>query len=75
VLGARQRELGVLTSLVCKMMGHRVARRRVWNDGLDFRTLCQRCGQPLIRSEAGWRPYAAERDDHANREPHPRDRE
>lgn len=74
MLEARQRELGVLTSLVCKVIGHRVARRRVWNDGLDFRTLCQRCGTPLIRGEGGWRVYDAERDDNPNREPHPRDR-
>ncbi|MEO6387783.1 MAG: hypothetical protein ABIT16_01500 [Croceibacterium sp.] len=65
-------ESGVLLSLVCKIIGHRVGRRRVWNDGIDFRTTCRRCQQDLIRPESGWRVYDPERDANPERSAHPR---
>jgi len=64
----------VLKLLICKLAGHRIRRRKVWNDGVDFRTTCQRCGEALIRGDRRWRLYDSERDDSPMREPHPRDR-
>lgn len=46
----------MLASLRCGLSGHRINRRRVWNDGTHFRTECDRCGTPLIRDLKGWRP-------------------
>lgn len=62
----------VLTSFICRVAGHRVDRRRVWNDGIDFRTGCARCGQPMLRDLTGWREFDEERDGDPTREPHPR---
>ena len=56
---------------ICKLGGHRVNRRRVWHDGVDFRTSCDRCHAPLIRDErSGWREFG---DDDAleERQAHP----
>jgi hypothetical protein len=50
-----------LTKPLCAILGHRRDRRRVWNDGIDLRAPCMRCGTPLIRSEdKGWRRFDAE---------------
>ena len=59
-------------SIVCKCLGHRVDRRRVWNDGIDFRTSCVRCARPLLRDDPGWRAFDPDRDSHENRSPHPK---
>lgn len=59
-------------SVVCKVAGHRVNRRRVWHDKFDFRTSCDRCGAPLIRDDAdGWREFDSDRDHLAGRMAHP----
>jgi hypothetical protein len=62
----------VLASLICRVFGHRVDRHRVWNDGVDFRTSCARCGRALLRAHVGWREFDTERDSDQNREPHPK---
>lgn len=50
-----------LSKPFCVLFGHRRARRRVWNDGIDLRASCIRCGTPLIRTvEQGWRRFTAE---------------
>ena len=62
----------MLGSVICKVSGHRVNRRRVWHDGLDFRTNCERFDLPLIRDMAkGWRPFDSARDHQAHRKGHP----
>ena len=59
-------------SLICKYFGHKVDRHRVWNDGIDFRTSCARCGRALLRDLGGWREFDPERDSE-ERGPHPKD--
>jgi hypothetical protein len=65
----------MFAELACRILKHRVDRRRVWNDGLDFRTACGRCSVPLLRDAGGWREFDAPRDDNPRRAPHPRQRE
>ncbi|KWV95696.1 hypothetical protein ASS64_00115 [Erythrobacter sp. AP23] len=63
----------MLSSVICKVGSHNVNRRRVWHDGINFRTKCTRCSAPLIRDhQKGWRPLDEERDLRAERLPHPR---
>lgn len=48
----------VLAKPLCVLIGHRRAHRRVWNDGVDLRASCVRCGASLIRTaDAGWRAF------------------
>lgn len=61
----------MLKRLCCKIVGHRVNRRRVWSDHLNFRTNCERCGAPLLRDNQGWREFESERDANLSRQPHP----
>ena len=62
----------VLKQLICRVLQHRVDRRRVWNDSLEFRTNCTRCGTPLLRDHKGWRPFDSARDARVDRTAHPR---
>ena len=48
--------------MFCAMFGHKPDRRRVWNDGLDFRCPCLRCGLPMLRDLDGWRLFESDRD-------------
>lgn len=57
---------------ICRLFGHRINRRRVWNDGVDFRTTCRRCGAPLLRGRDGWRRFDSASDSSTARDPHPR---
>gem|GEM_PF-2534543 len=52
----------MLSELVCSISGHKISRRRVWQDELAFRTQCQRCGAQMIRDAAGWRKFDADLD-------------
>ncbi|HEY6814713.1 MAG TPA: hypothetical protein VI168_04155 [Croceibacterium sp.] len=61
----------MLNNLICRFRGHLVARNRVWNDDVDFRTSCARCGTPLVR-DGGWRVFDSERDASTRRAEHPR---
>ena len=61
----------MLKRLFCAIVGHRVNRRRVWNDQLNFRTSCERCGAPLLRDNQGWREFESERDANVMRLAHP----
>ncbi|WP_156313560.1 hypothetical protein [Erythrobacter sp. SG61-1L] len=65
----------VIGAYLCRTFGHRVNRRRVWNDGIDFRTSCHRCGTELIRDLDQWREYDPARHDNPGRLPHPRARD
>jgi hypothetical protein len=60
-------------AFVCRIIGHKVDRRRVWNDSVDFRTSCARCGTLLVRDQVKWREFDLERDTE-DRQPHPKDK-
>ena len=62
----------MLKRLFCLVRRHHVNRRRVWNDQLNFRTSCDRCGVPLLRDGRGWREFDSNRDAHVQRQAHPR---
>ena len=62
----------MLSSLICRFAGHKVDRRRVWHDGVDFRTACARCATPLLRDLRAWREFDDHADADTNRSPHPR---
>jgi len=63
----------VLKEFLCRRFGHKVDRHRVWNDNIDFRTSCARCGAPLLRDRAGWRAFDPELDSDFERSSHPRE--
>jgi hypothetical protein len=49
-------------SLMCRLLGHRIAKNHVWHDNVDFRTSCKRCGEPMLRDQHGWRPFDRDGD-------------
>lgn len=63
--------IAVIKSLFCFASAHVVNRRRVWHDGRNFRTRCQRCREPLIRDKGNWRIFDIERDGSDVRHSHP----
>lgn len=63
----------MFASFICKLRGHRVNRRRVWHDTINYRTRCERCGGALLRDTNGWRNYDLARDGEEGRGPHPHD--
>jgi hypothetical protein len=49
--------------IICKIIGHKRDRDRVWNDGLDFRSHCIRCRVSMIKDhQMGWRAFDRGRD-------------
>ena len=57
----------ILAKPFCAIFGHRRDHRRVWNDRVDLRASCMRCGTALIRTaDHGWRPFGPE-DAHPDR--------
>ena len=45
-------------SLLCVVFGHKPDKTRVWNDNVDFRAPCARCGAPMLRDEHNaWRLF------------------
>jgi len=64
----------VLKRIICGIFGHRVDRRHVWFDDLDFRTNCRRCATPMVRTLHGWREFDSDSDHDETRLGHPRDR-
>ena len=61
----------MIARLICRLRGHVVNRRHVWNDGYDYRTSCRRCSSELIRDPYGWREFDLERDGGLPRKGHP----
>lgn len=61
----------MLGAFVCHLTKHRVNRRKVWNDGISFRTRCRRCGRELLRGSHGWREFDPDRDGNPGRNLHP----
>jgi hypothetical protein len=52
-----------ITRTLCRLLGHRRLRTKVWHDGVDYRAPCARCGAPLVRDVNGdWRPFDFEKD-------------
>ena len=64
----------MLDALLCRLFGHKIDRRHVWYDDLDFRTNCRRCRQPMLRSMHGWRLFDTDTDSDERRAAHPKDR-
>jgi hypothetical protein len=57
--------------LLCVMLGHRPDKTRVWNDNVDFRAPCVRCGALMLRDESkSWRLFENEKDGSPNRKLH-----
>ena len=50
----------MFATLVCGLSGHKINRRKVWHDEVNFRTDCDRCGRPMIRELSGWMPFDEE---------------
>lgn len=44
-------------SLICGIAGPRLDAKRLWHDGLNWRSICVRCGAPMLReiSTREWR--------------------
>ncbi len=62
----------MLGSVICRARGHRVNRRRVWDDGISYRTNCERCRKPLIRDLDGWRLFDTDQDQRGSSKANPR---
>lgn len=52
----------MLRMFFCAFDRHRINHKRVWHDGLNFRTKCRDCRKPLIRDADGWRRFDEETD-------------
>jgi hypothetical protein len=48
------RDFAMIMRMVCAVIGHKINRRRVRYDGLDFRTHCRRCNSSMVRHDNGW---------------------
>lgn len=60
--------------LLCRYLKHVPDKTRVWNDNVDFRAPCKRCGLMLVRDrQRGWRPYDDALDHATFRKAHRRD--
>lgn len=60
--------------LVCMMLGHKPDKTRVWNDNIDFRAPCARCGAPMLRDERkSWRLFDQGKDASSARKLHRHD--
>ena len=51
-------------AFLCNLVKRHVPdRTRVWDDGVDFRAPCRRCGTPMIKdTHVGWRAFEPARD-------------
>ena len=61
----------MLKSVKCRLVGHHVNRNRVWHDGMSYRTKCESCRTPMLRTLSGWRPFDEATDGSDNRGAHP----
>ena len=61
--------------LLCVTLGHKPDKTRVWNDNVDFRAPCARCGAPMLRDEnKTWRLFDHETDGLPSRKLHRHDK-
>jgi len=61
----------MLANTICGLSSHKINRRKVWDDTLNFRTDCERCGKPMIRLREGWVAFDSAK--HGNTERRSRD--
>ena len=54
---------------ICRVFGHRRDSSRVWNDELDFRSRCRRCGAEMVRDLHSWREFDPVADADPRRNP------
>lgn len=47
--------MSLLQPVYCLFGKHHRSRGRAWNDGMTYRSWCEGCGKPMIRSMHGWR--------------------
>jgi hypothetical protein len=60
--------------LLCRVFGHKPDKTRVWNDNIDFRAPCVRCGAAMLRDERkSWRLFDEETDGASSRKQNRRD--
>ena len=55
----------------CKVLGHIINRKRVWDDGQNDRSRCETCHQPVIRDKGVWRAFVVASDLNVKRRMHP----
>ncbi|MES2337249.1 MAG: hypothetical protein V4537_04040 [Pseudomonadota bacterium] len=46
------------SALLCRLLDHVPDRGRAWSDGIGFRSVCKRCGAPMLRDVGAWRLYS-----------------
>lgn len=58
---------------MCVFRGHMHDRKRAWDDGLNWRSECKRCGVPMIKDAISgkWRLFEIDSDFSAKRENKP----
>lgn len=56
-----------VSGALCAVIGHKIDRKRVWHDTIDFRTQCARCGGAMIREDMHWRRFHPEQDANPHR--------
>ena len=61
-----------MLNLLCLVSDHKVDRRHVWYDSLNYRGHCKRCGKPLIKEMSIWKEFDSDRHANASRKPHPK---
>ncbi len=51
-------------TMICAIFGHKRDSHRTWYDGLDWRSNCKRCDEPLLKDARmqKWRPFDREQD-------------
>ncbi|MBA2936613.1 hypothetical protein HZF05_21245 [Sphingomonas sp. CGMCC 1.13654] len=53
----------MFAKLRCRLSGHVRSQRRIWDDGLNWRSECVRCGASLIKDERDqWRAFDERKD-------------
>jgi hypothetical protein len=65
---------GKTMRLLCVALGHKPDKTRIWNDNVDFRAPCRRCGTPMLRDvRKTWRAFDHDGDASPNRKLHRHD--
>jgi len=61
--------------LLCVALGHKPDKSRIWNDNVDFRAPCFRCGTPMLRdARKTWRAFDHGSDASPHRKLHRHDK-
>lgn len=62
----------MFVDLICRVWGHKVNLRRVWDDGISIRGRCRHCNNAMIHDGEDWRMFDPQEDFNAHRRSHPR---